>query len=43
MLDWLHWGGQLLISGPNSLESLQSGFLVGLVARDGQDRRDRCG
>lgn len=27
MLDWLHWGGQLIISGPNSLEKLNGTFL----------------
>ncbi len=27
LLDWLHWGGQLVISGPDSLDSLQTGFL----------------
>ncbi|MEK6248465.1 MAG: hypothetical protein N2C12_09825, partial [Planctomycetales bacterium] len=27
MLDWLHWGGQLLVSGPESLDSLQGSFL----------------
>ncbi|MGE0759507.1 MAG: hypothetical protein AB7O38_20990 [Pirellulaceae bacterium] len=27
MLDWLHWGGQLIISGPNSLERLRGTFL----------------
>ncbi|MEO8494994.1 MAG: hypothetical protein ABI614_07980 [Planctomycetota bacterium] len=27
MLDWLHWGGQLVISGPNTLEKLQGSFL----------------
>jgi hypothetical protein len=27
MLDWLHWGGQLIISGPDSLASLQTSFL----------------
>jgi hypothetical protein len=27
MLDWLHWGGQLIISGPDSLASLQNSFL----------------
>ena len=27
MIDWLHWGGQLIISGPNSLESLKGSFL----------------
>ena len=27
MVDWLHWGGQLIVSGPESLESLRSSFL----------------
>lgn len=27
MLDWLHWGGQLIISGPGSLEQLTNSFL----------------
>ncbi len=27
MLDWLNWGGQLVISGPNTLEKLQGSFL----------------
>ena len=27
MLDWLHWGGQLVISGPSSLDSLRGTFL----------------
>ncbi len=27
LLDWLHWGGQLIISGPDSLDLLGSGFL----------------
>ena len=27
MLDWLHWGGQLIISGPNTLELLRGSFL----------------
>ncbi len=27
LVDWLHWGGQLLISGPDSLESLNGSFL----------------
>lgn len=27
MLDWVHWGGQLIISGPNSLENLKGTFL----------------
>ena len=27
LTDWLHWGGQLIISGPKSLETLRGGFL----------------
>jgi hypothetical protein len=27
MVDWLHWGGQLIISGPDSLEQLVGSFL----------------
>jgi hypothetical protein len=27
LLDWLHWGGQLLVSGPETLETLRGSFL----------------
>lgn len=27
ILDWVHWGGQLIISGPNSWSRLQGSFL----------------
>jgi len=27
MLDWLHWGGQIVISGPDSLDALRGSFL----------------
>lgn len=27
MLDWLHWGGQLIISGPETLATLRGSFL----------------
>ncbi|MFC1596793.1 hypothetical protein ACFL5Q_02495 [Planctomycetota bacterium] len=27
LLDWLHWGGQLIVSGPDSLDSLGNSFL----------------
>jgi hypothetical protein len=27
MIDWLHWGGQLIVSGPNSLDKLKGSFL----------------
>ncbi|MFT5528074.1 MAG: hypothetical protein ACI9HK_006062, partial [Pirellulaceae bacterium] len=28
MVDWLHWGGQLIISGPESLDKLRGSFLA---------------
>ena len=27
VVDWLHWGGQIIISGPEALEQLQGSFL----------------
>jgi hypothetical protein len=27
LLDWIHWGGRLIVSGPDSLASLQGSFL----------------
>ena len=28
MLDWLHWGGQLILSGPDTLDGLRGSFLA---------------
>ncbi len=28
VLDWLHWGGQLIVSGPESLDALRDSFLA---------------
>ncbi len=28
MLDWLHWGGQLIVSGPGTLSTLRGSFLA---------------
>ncbi|NUQ61015.1 MAG: hypothetical protein HUU20_00895 [Pirellulales bacterium] len=28
LVDWLHWGGQLIISGPESLDALNHSFLA---------------
>lgn len=28
LVDWLHWGGQLLVSGPESLDALKDSFLA---------------
>ena len=27
LLDWLHWGGQLILSGPETLDTLRNSFL----------------
>jgi len=27
LIDWLHWGGQIIISGPDALEQLRASFL----------------
>ena len=27
LLDWLHWGGQLILSGPDTLDTLRDSFL----------------
>jgi len=27
LLDWLHWGGRLIVNGPDSLDSLRGSFL----------------
>ena len=34
MIDWLHWGGQLIINGPNNLESLKTSFLSDYLPAD---------
>jgi hypothetical protein len=28
MLDWLHWGGELIVSGPDTLDTLRDSFLA---------------
>ncbi|MGC3970226.1 MAG: hypothetical protein QM775_23720 [Pirellulales bacterium] len=28
LVDWLHWGGRLIVSGPESLDSLRTSFLA---------------
>lgn len=37
MLDWLHWGGQLVVSGPESLATLQGSFLEEYLPATGGD------
>lgn len=37
LLDWLHWGGQLILSGPDTLDLLKGSFLEPyLAARSGE-------
>lgn len=37
MLDWLHWGGQLIISGPDTLATLKGSFLEGFLPASAGD------
>jgi hypothetical protein len=40
LLDWLHWGGQIVVSGPNSLDKLKGSFLAPyLPAQAGAGRK----
>ena len=34
MVDWLHWGGNLILSGPDTLEKLQGSFLDAYLPAD---------
>ena len=40
LIDWLHWGGQLLISGPESLDLLQGSFLEPYLPATGGAARE---
>jgi hypothetical protein len=35
LIDWLHWGGQLIVSGPDSLDQLRDSFLDGVLPAAG--------
>ncbi len=35
MLDWIHWGGQLIISGPGTLADLKSSLIAPYLPADG--------
>jgi hypothetical protein len=35
LIDWLHWGGQLIVSGPDSLDQLRDSFLDGVLPATG--------
>jgi hypothetical protein len=38
LVDWIHWGGRLIINGPDSLDSLRASFLARYLPADGGDR-----
>jgi hypothetical protein len=35
LLDWLHWGGQLVVSGPQTIDLLKASFLADYLPADG--------
>ncbi len=40
MLDWLHWGGQLILSGPDTLDTLRDSFLAPYLPATSAGARD---
>ncbi|MCA9176288.1 MAG: hypothetical protein KDB14_17500 [Planctomycetales bacterium] len=34
IVDWLHWGGQLIINGPDNLDALRNSFLADYLPAD---------
>jgi hypothetical protein len=39
LIDWLHWGGQLIVSGPDSLDLLGGSFLAPYLSAAGSGAR----
>ena len=39
LLDWLHWGGRLIVSGPDSLDTLRGSFLDDLLPAESGGQR----
>lgn len=39
LVDWIHWGGELIISGPDSLDLLQGSFLAPYLPADSEGAR----
>ncbi len=35
LVDWLHWGGRLIVNGPDSLDGLRASFLAKYLPVDG--------
>jgi hypothetical protein len=40
LLDWIHWGGQLVVSGPGSLDTLKASFLAPFLPAESSGGRD---
>ncbi len=39
LVDWIHWGGRLIINGPDSLDGLRASFLQDYLPADAGARR----
>ena len=39
LVDWLHWGGRLIINGPDSLDALRGSFLADFLPADSSGPR----
>ncbi|MEX0939457.1 MAG: hypothetical protein WDZ59_16460 [Pirellulales bacterium] len=39
LVDWLHWGGQIIIDGPDSLDSLRGSFLAAYLPAESSGTR----
>ena len=39
LVDWLHWGGRLVVSGPDSLDTLRGSFLAPYLPVEAGNRR----
>ena len=40
LLDWLHWGGRLIVNGPDSLDTLRDSFLDPYLPADADGMRN---
>ena len=40
LLDWVHWGGQLIVSGPETLDTLRNSFLSDYLPATGEGSRE---
>jgi hypothetical protein len=40
LLDWIHWGGQLIVSGPETMETLSSSFLADYLPATSEGTRE---